>query len=967
MSAPNLFLFGAPRLERDGVPIEVDTRKAIALIAYLAVTRQSHSRDALATLLWEDYDQSRARAALRRTLSVLHTALGAGQLEIEREAIGLNPNASLRVDVDQFRTRLAECQTHGHPPLEVCSVCVTPLAEAAALYRDDFLAGFTLRDSPNFDEWQFFQTESLRRDLASALEKLVLYHSTQKEVERAIIYARRWLGLDPLHEPVHRHLMQLYVLAGERAAALRQYQECVRVLQQELGVPPLEETMRLYEAIKENRGQVASAPWSVSSEKDAPAIHPPLITSYYPLVGRDEELATLLKTYDNIGANEHFILLEGEAGVGKTRLAEAFLERIQGKGAIAISARCYEGETNLTYGPFIEVLRAATDPPDRAKWLRQVPAHVLGEVSRLLPELRTLRQDLPPLPPLDSPGAPTRFFDGISHALLAICGGHAPGIFFIDDLQWADPASLDLLTYLVQRLRGRRMCILAAWRGELPALSHPLRQLLANSKRAGFATVLPVSRLNASAVAELVETIPGAPREIAERLYRESEGLPFFIVEYLAAIERENRSGDERWSLPGSVREMLHSRLSGVSETGVQLLNTGAVIGRSFDFETLRDASGRSEEETATALEALITQGLVKEVRSGSGDQGLTYDFGHDKLRALVYEETSRTRRRLMHRRVAEAMATRARLRHQTGALANQIAYHYQQAGQDAAAAEYFKLAGEHARLLYANADALEHFRAALALHHPDTAGLHEAIGDLQTLQGNYSAALASYETAAKYLDAKAAAGLEHKRGILHHRRGEWELAEQRFQTALDAFDDNADRERARVYSDWSLTAHHQGHTDQAKRLARCALDLAEEANDTRALAQAHNILGILAGSQGDAPGAEAHLEQSVAFAEKLGDPGIRAAALNNLALIYKTSGEIPRAIELTQTALELCVSQGDRHREAALHNNLADLLHEARQSEAAMAHLKQAVTIFAEIGGVAGAWQPEVWKLVEW
>jgi tetratricopeptide (TPR) repeat protein len=489
-----------------------------------------------------------------------------------------------------------------------------------------------------------------------------------------------------------------------------------------------------------------------------------------------------------------------------------------------------------------------------------------------------------------------------------------------------------------------------------------------------MATVLPLPRLSLSSVTELVRSV-GALRseDMSERLYRETEGLPFFLVEYLAMLAQGNADktlalGD--WSLPGGARDLLHSRLALVSETGGQLLSTAAVIGRSFDFETLREASGRGDEETVAALEGLVSQGLVKEVRAGEGNGAgmLMYDFGHEKLRALVYEETSLARRRLLHRRVAEALLTRARAQRKIGPVASQIAQHYQLSGQDAEAAEYFRLAGEHARALYANAEALAHFRLALALGHPQAAVLHEAIGDLQTLAADYGTALTAYETAAAFCEPGALGRLEHKLGDVHHRRGEWDHAESHFRAALAAWGEiGFAGERARLYADWSLTAHRQGQTQQALDLAHRAMELAEQIGDAQALAQAHNILGILAASQGDLDRARRDLERSLALAETLGDPGARAAALNNLALACGAAGEIERAIQLAETALALCASQGDRHHEAALHNNLADLLHVVGKSDTAMSHLKQAVTILSEIGVQAGTVQPEIWKLAEW
>ena len=396
------------------------------------------------------------------------------------------------------------------------------------------------------------------------------------------------------------------------------------------------------------------------------------------------------------------------------------------RGASIIAARCYEGESDLAYSPFIVVLRAALRQPHGTAWLASVPAHWLSEAARLLPDLAALRPDLPPAPPLDSLGAQSRFFEGVSQLLLAAAAsiGAPPGVLFFDDLHWADAASLDLLTYLVRRLRGQPVCLLLTWRGEQVATGNRLRHLLAGAVRDGIATILTLARLSRSAVQELLRSVAAAgvslPGDIGEQLHRETEGLPLFLVEYLNVLASDAGAvAGSDWPLPSGARELLRSRLAAVSETGWQLLTTAAAIGRSFDFDTLRTASGRSDEETVTGLEALIGQGLVVEARklemrdwrleskkstAISNLQSLVsapiYDFSHEKLRALVYEETSLARRRLLHRRVAEALAGHGHGRRELGALAGQIAQHYRQAGQEALAADYFKLAGEHARAL---------------------------------------------------------------------------------------------------------------------------------------------------------------------------------------------------------------------------------------------------------------------------
>jgi DNA-binding SARP family transcriptional activator len=313
MSRLALYLLGPPRIELDGEPVHIARRKAVALLAYLAMMGGSHSRDTLATLLWPEYDQSRARAGLRRTLSELNTTLGEGWLTADRETAGLNPDAGLWLDVDEFRQKLAACETHGHPPTEACPDCLPLLEEAVALYRDHFLAGFTLRDSVPFDEFQFFETQGLRDELASALERLVRYHTSQGEYEPAIGYAWRWLALDPLHEPVHRHLMALYAHAGQQSAALRQYQLCEETLLEELGLPPSEETQALYDRIRSGAGIEPVRP---------PHNLPPQLT---PFVGREEELVDLDQLIED--PEIRLITIVGPGGIGKTRLALAAAER----------------------------------------------------------------------------------------------------------------------------------------------------------------------------------------------------------------------------------------------------------------------------------------------------------------------------------------------------------------------------------------------------------------------------------------------------------------------------------------------------------------------------------------------------------------------------------------------------------------------------------------------------------------
>ena len=925
-----LTLLGAPLLERDGAPIAVDTRKATALVAYLAVTGQAHTRDALCALLWPESDHEHARGALRRTLSALRAALGAEWIEAGRDRVELRRAEGLRVDVDEFRRRLADADAND--PVRV-------LTEAVALYRGDLLAGFAVRDSANFDDWQYLEAEGLRRELAEALERLVDAHAARGEHERAIVYARRWLSLNPLHETVHRRLMELSALKGERAGALRQYRECVRVLQAELGVAPLEETTALHRSIQENRIKAVRSPDPGAARPRPGTPRPDL-----PLVGRTSAWRSLADAWTAVRADGRLVVIEGEAGIGKTRLVDDFLAHVEQQGARTIRVRCHEGEETLAYGAAAEAARGAMALG------AEVPPSLLEEVGRLVPEIGSS-----PRLPLDSPGAQSRFFQAVSRFLVAAVEGPPPGVLLIEDVHWIDESSFDLASHLVRRLRGQPILAVLSWRSEEVPAGHRLRRLATEVEQVGLGVTLRLARLARTDADELAKAVPGAAPELGRRLHEESEGLPLLAVECLAALAR----GEDPWGMSGGVRELLGARLASLSAIARQVLAAAAVVGRPFGAETVGAAAGRSDDEVVAGIEELVERGLIAE----TGD---AYDFRHDAMRTLAYDGTSLARRQLLHRRVAGALEGRTQGRADVGARASVIAHHYERAGHPLEAAEHLVRAGDHARSLYANADALTHLRGALDLGHPDIAGLNTGIGDLQTLLGRYAEAAASYEMAAAHAAPPALAALEHKLGELHGRRGDWQLAEGHLLAALAAAEDDDSVAQARIHADLALCAHRRGDDGRASQLAEEALELAKSVAEPSTLAQAHNVVGILRGSAGETTAARRHLETSLELATGLDDLGARVAALNNLALALRKDGDHARAVVLTEEALSLCAQRGDRHREAALHNNLADLLHADGRGEEAMGHLKQAVTLFAEVGE-DGAMEPEIWKLVGW
>lgn len=338
MAELKLALLGAPSVTVGEQPVVVESRKALALLFYLAITDQRQGRDWLATLFWPEQDQSRARASLRQALWLLRNAGLEPWLVTDQDALALL--GEYWCDVHHFQE----------------AIRANRIDKALELYRADLLAGFSLRDCPEFDQWHFLQADELRRQLAGALEQWVVRHIEEGEYEQGLTVARRWLVLDSLHEPAHRYLMQLYAYAGQYAAALRQYEECVRLLDHELGVEPEAETVALYQAIKSRqiaapvkarpaanaevtRSNTApelpmgsSFPAPTAEAIQRPAGHPaPLNETTTPspyhnlplhltaFVGREGEISELTK----IVADPECRLLSiiGPGGIGKTRLA----------------------------------------------------------------------------------------------------------------------------------------------------------------------------------------------------------------------------------------------------------------------------------------------------------------------------------------------------------------------------------------------------------------------------------------------------------------------------------------------------------------------------------------------------------------------------------------------------------------------------------------------------------------------
>lgn len=311
-----LYLLGTPQLLLDGVPVRIARRKALALGAYLALAGYPQSRDAIAALLWPEQDNTRARSSLRSALGALTTPVPFDWIQADRRTLAVDCGR-VWVDVTAFTRLLAEVDAHHHPRDTLCTACSERLHEAVGLYRSDFMAGFQLADSAEFDDWQLMQREALRREYAEVQRRLAQYYADSRAFDLAIEHARGWLAVDRLHEPAHRQLMRLFAANGQRAEALRQYKQCVEILDAELAAVPEAETTQIYDAIllKQFRGH-----------EPPPVTEPPRVGVLPPrpplVVGREHVMDELRRRLGIAApATSPVTVIQGWPGVGKSTTA----------------------------------------------------------------------------------------------------------------------------------------------------------------------------------------------------------------------------------------------------------------------------------------------------------------------------------------------------------------------------------------------------------------------------------------------------------------------------------------------------------------------------------------------------------------------------------------------------------------------------------------------------------------------
>jgi DNA-binding SARP family transcriptional activator len=708
MSQLQLSLLGTPVVQHGEHTLTFSTRKALALLVYLAVEGGMHPRKTLSEAFWPELDAEHGRAALRATLLELRKLLershGPGErahLLVEREMLGFDQGSSLVLDL-HFVEAASKQVGRGIEPLagQAREALLAQLEQATRLARGPFLAGFTLRDAQFFDDWTRQYREYWHLRLHQLFATLSMLYERAGDAERASETVTRWLSFDPLTEEGYRRLMRLRFAQGDRAGALRAYANGRAVLAEQLQVEPEPETVALAKRMRH------TAPVRSPQVRPAHASpgQPPAHLLDGPLLGRTAEFGTLIECYQRVHAGQpQLVLLQGETGIGKTRLASEFAGWVQAQGADVLAGRALQTGRQLPYQPLIDVLRHRLEqehaPDDHLSdvWL--------AELARLLPELRERYPDLP-VSSTDEALGHNRLFEATTR-LVQLWAARRPLVLLLDDMQWADTATLDLLLYLARSLAEQPAPVLLL---NLRTGTDPLPDAQSTWVMALKRTCIPLTTLELAAFTKeetqhFVQALAWAeqPREVgntstsgacpengeastcrdalvpfANWLYFRTRGQPLYLVETLKELRtREimlpSLQEDGSWGLvlrtgllaqtpvgdliPSSLRELIRCQLGRLTLSAWTLLVAGAALGQGLTFERLILVAQLDEQEGLRALEELLRNGLLCEgtlVEEAQACDG--FAFPREMIREVVYQEAGMTRQRLMQRRVSLVM-----------------------------------------------------------------------------------------------------------------------------------------------------------------------------------------------------------------------------------------------------------------------------------------------------------------------
>jgi DNA-binding SARP family transcriptional activator len=913
-------LLGPPEVSVEERPLRFGTKKSLALLSYLAAEGGRHSRRGLAELLWPQSDERHARTDLRSALAKLRKTLrensarrGTREEEIrffivDGALLGIEPRGIeldlevLQADVSLARTETSPggMSTAGHLDL------IGRLQGDLRIYRGEFMEGFSLEDAPEFELWIEAERVRWRRVFGELCERLSRLQGNAEQPEEAIETARHWVRWAPLEEAARRRLVESLSAAGDSEGALLAYEDFRDTLSRQLSSEPSPKMQELAGRLQEEVEARSSLGASLARSEAAT----PLSALEVPLAGRHKEFGALVSEYHAtcMGQTRIAIVL-GEVGIGKTRFVSEFLHWARAREADVLEGAAAEGG-GLPYGPLIEAIRPRIEreraPDDLLEdvWL--------SELCRLLPELKERYPDLPP-PSGERETAKGALFEAIAR-LVGSLASRSPVVLFLDDLEWADVATLEVLDYASKRWAEQEapvLLLIAARPGEPGASSTFERWLSSLGRR------LPVRNLTLGPLGdEEVKTLlrrlgkpdsklagaleksedpDGAESELesfGEWLAAETGGQPFYLVETLKALLEEGelvvqkgaggepvveagaalRGGsDLRGLLPTNVREVIRARLSHLSSAASALLRAGTVLGKSFSFESLVGVAALEEVEGLRGLDELIERHLLQEEAGGEAEKPLlypspTYSFSHEKIRQVAYTESGHARRQVLHRSALEVLE-------ESGAPPAELARHALAGGLAGPAFAYSVSTGDQAMEVFATQDAIGHYERAQNL-------LAEALTD------------------GRQLLEPSIPDLEHlyiQLGRAYEMSDEWRQSRAAYE-ALLALGRELGEARLEVVSlnHLAVLEFHQGDIRLVRTLLEEARTVAGEAGLEEALAETEcNLADVMTFWVGESEQSRPLAQQALASARALKRQDLVARALVALARVEVFRGRL--------------------------------------------------------------------------
>jgi predicted ATPase/DNA-binding SARP family transcriptional activator len=722
MARLSLSLLGLFQVTLDEKPVtNFESNKVRALLAYLAVEAdRAHRREALAELLWPGRGERSALANLRYALYDLRNDIGDREADppflwITRRTLQFNRESDYTLDVEVFEERISDSAIQ-----RFSESAIRSLQLAVSLYRGSFLEGFSVGDSPAFEEWTLFKREQIGRRMLSALYRLAAVYEQRGEYEQAQHCVRRQLELEPWQEEAHRQLMRLLTLSGQRSAALAQYETCRRLLAEELGVEPARETIALYESIRDGRLGDKETRRQGDSPRLPLSLSPSLPLS--PFVGREHELAQLDGFLEAALAGQgRVVFVTGDAGSGKTALVNEFIRRAMEthSNVITVSGSC-NAHTGIgdPYLPFREIVQLLTGDIEAKRAGGAITREHALRLWAVLPDAVQVLVDAGPnLIDLFVPGAAlalraeafaprgaiwrTRLddlvqraathpgstalqqadlFEQVTRVLQSLARQH-PLILVLDDLQWADAGSISLLFHLGRRLAGHRILIVGAYRPGEAALGrseerHPLEPIVNEFQRDFGDIQVDLAQANGRQFVEaFLESEPNRlSAAFRETLHQHTGGHPLFTVELLRGLrERGDLVRDEtgRWmegptldweKLPARVEAVIAERLSRLPEEWQATLETASVEGGDFTAEVVARVQGLDEGEIAQRLSGALSKQhrlVAAQSLQRLGKQRLSrYRFRHYLFQKYLYNRLDEVERARLHEAVGNALET---------------------------------------------------------------------------------------------------------------------------------------------------------------------------------------------------------------------------------------------------------------------------------------------------------------------